>query len=322
MGMSGKGNKRGRSIGSLLLVFVLLAAAAGFLLYPEYVFWQSQKAMDKESAFIDALSGNDKAVDPSLKESTQQIDPSLKTAYDQALPILKAYNAEVRAGRGPVINDPFGFDESNNMLADLGIKDGLIGCINIPAMKCHLPLYLGATDENMRKGATVISGTSVPLGQSDSNCVIAGHRGYDGAAMFRDIENIEIGDELEIVTAWETMIYRAVDIKTIAPDDADALKVAEGRDLITLFTCHPYGYNYQRYLVYCEKVGSADSDFHAEDYGMAASSGNGIADGGDAEVIFDKLKVEHVLKPIALAALGLFFIWWIVALVRSLRTEK
>lgn len=318
--MSEKKKKRGWSIGSLLLVFVLLVGAAGILLYPEYVFWQSQKAMDEEAAFIDALSGNDKAVDPRITSPSEQIDPALKEAYKKALPILKAYNVEVRNGHGPVINDPFGFDESNNMLSDLGIKDGLIGYINVPAMNCHMPLYLGASTANMERGATVISGTSVPLGQQDSNCVIAGHRGYNEAAMFRDIENIKLGDKVEIVTAWETLVYKVVDLKVISPDDAEALKVVEGRDLVTLFTCHPYGYNYQRYLVYCERIGSAETDFYADDYGMAKSA-TGEASEGDAKVIFDKLKVEKILKPVALVALGLFFIWWIVALVRTIRKK-
>lgn len=322
--MSKKAKRHGWNAASLLLVFVLLIGAAGVLLYPEYVFWRSQKAMDKETAFIDALSGNDAATDPRVASSSREIDPALKDAYNKALPLLKAYNIEVREGYGPTINDPFGFDESNSMLTDLGIKDGLIGYINVPAMNCHMPLYLGASEANMQKGATVISGTSVPLGQKDSNCVIAGHRGYNEAVMFRDIENVKLGDTVEIVTAWEAMVYKVVDIKVISPTDANALRVVKGRDLVTLFTCHPYGYNYQRYLVFAERVGSSDTDFKADDYQLAetSESQNGMEIEGDATIVFDKLKVEKVLKPVAFCVLGLLFIWWLVALVKTVRQKK
>ena len=30
--------------------------------------------------------------------------------------------------------------------------------------------------------------------------------------------------------------------------------IVEGKDMVTLVTCHPYPHNYQRYLVYCERV--------------------------------------------------------------------
>lgn len=43
--------------------------------------------------------------------------------------------------------------------------------------------------------------------------------------------------------------------KTIAirPEDIDAVKILEGRDMVTLITCHPYTHNYQRYVVYCTR---------------------------------------------------------------------
>ena len=35
------------------------------------------------------------------------------------------------------------------------------------------------------------------------------------------------------------MKYEVVDIQVISPDDVDAIKIQEGRDLVTLLTCHP-----------------------------------------------------------------------------------
>ena len=51
------------------------------------------------------------------------------------------------------------------------------------------------------------------------------------------------------------MKYEVVDIQIISPDDVDAIKIQEGRDLVTLLTCHPPNTGgRQRLLVFCEKV--------------------------------------------------------------------
>ena len=121
-------------------------------------------------------------------------------------------------------------------------------------MKQKLPLYLGATMENMRKGATIMGQTSLPLGKRDSNCVIAAHRGYQGILYFRDIEELKIGDLVIIRNPWERLRYKVTKIKVIDPYDTDKILIQKGKDMITLLTCHPYrGHGKYRYLVYCER---------------------------------------------------------------------
>lgn len=39
-----------------------------------------------------------------------------------------------------------------------------------------------------------------------------------------------------------------------ANEETEEVLIQEGRDLVTLITCHPYRHNYQRYVVYCERV--------------------------------------------------------------------
>ena len=72
--------------------------------------------------------------------------------------------------------------------------------------------------------------------------------------MFREIKRMEIGDLLYIENFRETLTYRVVELRVIEPTDIDQLLIQEGRDLITLVTCHPYRHNYQRYVVLCERV--------------------------------------------------------------------
>jgi len=138
------------------------------------------------------------------------------------------------------------------MLQDL--KSDLFGYIEIPAMECQLPLYLGASTENMECGAVVLGGTSVPIGGSNTNSVIAGHRGWKKSKFFKNIEKLNTGDAVYVTNFWETLTYRVTYTAVIEPDDSEKVKIQEGKDMVTLITCHPYrsGGKY-RYVVYCER---------------------------------------------------------------------
>ena len=131
-----------------------------------------------------------------------------------------------------------------------GLKD--VFSYRSAPMKQKLPLYLGATMENMRKGAAIMGQTSLPVGQKDSNCVIAAHRGYRGIPYFRDIEQLKTGDQVIIRNPWERLDYRVTKIKVIDPYDMDKILIQKGKDMVTLLTCHPYrGHGRYRYVVYC-----------------------------------------------------------------------
>ncbi len=172
---------------------------------------------------------------------------------------LEQYNERVARGEVSIAADPFSFDEAIDTFGSQGLDDGLIGYIEIPTMDCSMPLYLGSTKEHMAKGATVVSGSSAPIGGLSSNCVIAAHRGYGSAAMFRDIEKLSVGDEVYVQSLWERLSYTVVSTKVISPSDSAAVGVQQGRDMVSLLTCHPYGHNYYRYIVECERTNEIDA---------------------------------------------------------------
>lgn len=131
------------------------------------------------------------------------------------------------------------------------METDLFGYIEIPAMDCRLPLYLGASEENLGHGAAVLGGTSVPIGGKNTNSVIAGHRGWRKSRFFKDIEKLSDGDAVYVTNPWETLVYRVERIEVIEPADSEKVKIQEEKDMITLITCHPYrsGGRY-RYVVY------------------------------------------------------------------------
>lgn len=256
---------RGVSMLRLIAGAVLFALGAALFLYPVVSGWAAQRAASAEIARALAAdrgaavagSGRTDMGDAAASERKRAKDGDAAYSY------LLEYNARVASGSASPINDPWGMGSNKAELNDVGLTDGMVGSVSVPALGATLPLYLGATRQNMAKGAAVVAGTSMPLGQTNSNCVIAAHRGaWSGLPMFRDIENIQVGDRITIETPWDELVYHAVETKVVSPDDTDAAAVQPGRDLVTLLTCHPYGHNYQRYLVVCERdiEGSAAHD--------------------------------------------------------------
>ena len=99
-----------------------------------------------------------------------------------------------------------------------------------------------------------MSNTSLPVGGNNTNCVIAGHRGYSGADYFKHLDILKEGDSVQLVTLWDTLDYTVSEIQIIEPYEVEKILIQDGRELLTLLTCHPYasGGRY-RYLVICER---------------------------------------------------------------------
>ena len=185
-----------------------------------------------------------------IKTSIQQYEQM--DLYDLYL-LMQEYNKNIYENHQEGLSDPFSYEQASFDLSQWGFGENMMGYIEIPAMDIKLPLYLGATKENMKKGAVHLSNTSLPIGGENITSVIAAHRGYQGAYMFQEIERLVIGDEVFVTNFWETLTYRVTEIKVISPKDIEEILIQDGRDLVTLITCHPFRHNYQRYVVYCER---------------------------------------------------------------------
>ena len=176
--------------------------------------------------------------------------------YPELLAALQDYNRQLYAEKQRNLTN---LDACEAPAADLtayGIEDEIIGVLEIPAMELTMPIYLGASDDHLAAGAAVLGNTSAPIGGNSTNCVIAGHRGWRGADYFRHIDRLQIGDTVTLTNLWETLTYTVADIQIIQPHEVDKIKIQQGRDLLTLLTCHPYASGgQQRYVVCCERAG-------------------------------------------------------------------
>lgn len=168
---------------------------------------------------------------------------------------IQQYNRKLFQTRQEGIKGLESLEESCFQLSDYGITSEVFGVLSIPALDLEMPVYLGASSQNMALGAAQLGQTSIPVGGKNTNTVIAGHRGWNGADYFRYITELVPGDRITITNLWETLEYAVVGTRIISPDDVDAIKIQPDKDMITLFTCHPYASGgRQRYLVFCERI--------------------------------------------------------------------
>ena len=234
------------------LCAALLLSGLGLLLYPSVNAWLEKR---KIGPHVEAFRNTVTALQQSGGKAVSATATMEESAppYAELLEAMEAYNESIFADKQAGFCDPWSYQAPVFDLAEYGIEDGIVGILSIPKMDLELPIYLGATAEHLASGAAQLSQTSMPIGGENTNCVLAGHRGWYGALFFRHIELLEIGDEIMITNLWETLTYTVSEIKVIEPNEIDEILIQPGRDLVTLLTCHPYGSGGRyRYIVYCE----------------------------------------------------------------------
>lgn len=220
----------------ILLVGVGFLAGLGFFLFPYVNAWMANNDAKKEIENFEVLK----------EEKKYDI-------HDLLFDMMEDYNYKLYNNGQNDISDAWTFDQKDFVIGDYDFKNDVFATITIPKMNLEMPIYLGASKENIARGITVLANTSLPIGGKNTNSVLAGHRGYRGIPFFRDIENLQIGDEVIINNYWQELKYIVSDIQIILPSESEEVLIQDGKDMISLITCHPYRQNYQRYVVYCTR---------------------------------------------------------------------
>ncbi len=197
-------------------------------------------------------------LDDYIKDKNIKPDPNNRK-LDWALVSLlreqaRQYNSDLIEQGQYEMNDPFSYEQPSFDLTAYSVWDNIFGHVSAPAIDLDLPIYLGANLNNMDLGAAHLSYSSIPIGGESTNAVLAGHRGIIGKVFFDNIVFLEEGDDVYITNLWEKLHYKVVETAVITPYDIEQCYIQEGRDLLTLITCHPYGYTDFRYIVVCERV--------------------------------------------------------------------
>lgn len=176
---------------------------------------------------------------------------------EELLDAVRAYNRALDEDGQAGLRDAWSYQEPSFELAAYGIRDGVYGTLSVPGITYESKVRLGASEQTLGLGAAHLSQTSLPVRPVEgvsANAVIAAHRGLWYGTELTEIESLVVGDEICFVNPWETLRYSVAETRVIDPSDIDAIKIQEGRNLLTLVTCHPLYRNYQRYVVYGEYI--------------------------------------------------------------------
>ena len=132
--------------------------------------------------------------------------------------------------------------------------DGMMGIVKIPKIDVKIPIYHTTSEEVLEKAAGHLEGSSLPIGGEDTHAVISAHRGLPSASLFTDLDMLEVGDHFLIYVLDEILCYEVDRILVVEPTETECLGVEEGKDLVTLMTCTPYGVNSHRLMVRGHRV--------------------------------------------------------------------
>ena len=233
--------------------FLIMLAGLGLLAGPFLLGIRGEKLQEQVvDSFYQELKKED-TVPEKLPETQNQSETQTllpEEPQDAFYQAAKAYNESLLRDGQETMSSRADVEQFALSALDYGAAENIIGTIQIPRMEIELGLYLGANAENMAKGAAIFGMTSLPLGRESENVAIAGHRGWQGTPMFREIQKLQMDDPIYLTTPWQTLVYRVCEIRIVSPEDSSWCKIQQGESLITLMTCHPYGQNYQRYIVF------------------------------------------------------------------------
>ena len=127
--------------------------------------------------------------------------------------------------------DVFGEDDGDLKNTDywkvLNVEDnGVMGYLSIPKINIKLAIYHGTGDDVLQTGVGHLNGPKLPIGGESNHAVLAA----------------------------QVLAYQVDQILPMVDKDdhetlQNALKIEDGKDQVTLFTCTPYGVNSHRLLV-------------------------------------------------------------------------
>ena len=210
------------------------------IIYPEYKAQQQEYSMEQD------------AEDWLNKYTNDSLEP--KEDFSELYKAMQEYNNIIRDNEQSGLVDAWSYQADIFDLKKYGVEDDTVGIISIPAIDVELPLYLGASYDNMSRGFAQLSQTSMPIGGTDTNCVVACHRGFQGAAYMRDADKLKAGDMVYLINFWDTLCYEVSEIKVIDPHEIEEILIQPGKDLLTIVTCTPYRVGTHRLLIICERI--------------------------------------------------------------------
>ena len=264
---------------STIALIVVFFVGVSVLLYPTVSdYWNSLHQSQAIATYADSVENMD--------------EQDYEKLWDAAV----SYNQKLfQSGHGLGLKDEE--KEEYNELLDVS-GTGIMSYIEIPKIKCSLPIYHGTDEGVLQIAVGHIEGSSLPVGGLNTHCILSGHRGLPSAKLFSNLDKLEEGDIFMIRTLDQTLTYEVDQIRIVLPDEVEDLKIEEGKDLCTLVTCTPYGINTHRLLVRGHRI-------------------ENVKEANKARVAADAIQIEPLIVAPAIATPMLLLLLVILLLPRQ-----
>ena len=226
---------------STFLFGLLFLAGFGIMAYPtisnQWNTYRQSKLISNYDSVVKEMSGED---------------------FEAEWEAAKSYNQTFE--QNSIRSDVFGIEESDDIKGTEYWKvlnvagDGIMGYLTIPKINVRLSIYHGTNEDVIQTGVGHLNGTKLPIGGKSNHSVLSAHRGLPSAKLFTDIDQLKERDRFYLHILNEDLAYEVDQILPMVDKDdmetlQEALRIEEGEDHITLFTCTPYGVNSHRLLV-------------------------------------------------------------------------
>ena len=149
------------------------------------------------------------------------------------------------------------YDKESNRLIRYPAYGKKYANIKIPSIDLDLPLYYGDSLKILRYGIGHYAGSYFP--GEGGTILLAGH---NNVGIFNKLEDVKIGDTVEIIANYGTYTYKVIESKVVNENDLDAFAIENKKEVLIMYTCWPInrsvvGRKTERLVVYAEKVGES-----------------------------------------------------------------
>ena len=224
-----------------IIVIIIFLIGISLLLYPRI---GNIITSIKQKSSIDSYKKTVNVID---KQKIQEL-------YNEAV----KYNEKIYSYRQ--IKKRYNFEDEYKNVLDL--DNNIMGYIEIPKVRIKLPIYHDVEDSVLQLGVGHLKESSLPIGTTNQNSLLMGHSGLPAAKIFSNLEKIKINDYITITILNKKYYYKVINTEVVEPDDVyDKMKIEEGKSLITLVTCTPYGVNSHRLVITSEKTDSIPKSY-------------------------------------------------------------
>lgn len=209
-------------------------AALGLMLYPLIGKLVSEKYhSDVETTYTAVIADTDDAELTAQRQSAEQYNAML--------------SGQAAITEGGASAPPLPYAEQLTV-------GGAMAYVDIPKIGVYLPVQHGTGAETLEKSVGHVVGTSLPVGGDSTHAVLSAHSGMASSKLFSDIDQLKRGDTFFVHVLGEVLAYEVDNINTVLPTDTHLLQIEDGKDLVTLVTCTPFGVNTHRLLVRGHRV--------------------------------------------------------------------